>query len=308
MLRQRLILGPVLIAALVGLIWLDEWIEVRFGLPAVIILPALVFIGVQGAVELTYLMHRREIPVSPKFMAASVVVGLVAVGVTPRDVEGVSGIAIVCTALAAMLLASFVYYTRDKMAEGVAAAGGATLLAFVYLGLMGGFLILLRREHSAWLLLAILLTTKSYDIGAFFTGRAVGRHKLIQWLSPGKTWEGLIGGLVTAGAVGALCVLGARAAGVAVLGDWGDAPADPVGWGAGRVELVWWQGLVGGVLFGLVGQAGDLVASLLKRDAGVKDSSSALPGFGGWLDVVDSPLVVAPVAYWTLKLVELAGI
>jgi phosphatidate cytidylyltransferase len=64
------------------------------------------------------------------------------------------------------------------------------------------------------------------------------------------------------------------------------------------LALAPWQGAVAGLIFGVVGQGGDLVASLLKRDAGLKDASRVVPGFGGILDVIDSPLAVAPVAYW----------
>lgn len=64
--------------------------------------------------------------------------------------------------------------------------------------------------------------------------------------------------------------------------------------------VLWWHGAVFGAFLGLVGQVGDLAASLLKRDAGLKDYSQRLPGFGGVLDVIDSPLLVGPVAYWVL--------
>jgi len=62
--------------------------------------------------------------------------------------------------------------------------------------------------------------------------------------------------------------------------------------------------LVPGFLFGIAGQAGDLLASLMKRDAGIKDSGRILPGFGGVLDVVDSPILVAPLAFWWLKMMS----
>jgi phosphatidate cytidylyltransferase len=118
------------------------------------------------------------------------------------------------------------------------------------------------------------------DTGAYFTGRAIGRHKLIVWLSPGKTWEGLIGGVITSSLVGLL---------FAWLSQRFLSPGDHV-----PLHL----GAIWGCIFGLVGQFGDLMKSLLKRGAGIKDSSSLLPGLGGVLDVLDSPLMVAPVAYW----------
>jgi phosphatidate cytidylyltransferase len=120
----------------------------------------------------------------------------------------------------------------------------------------------------------------------------MGKRKLIPWLSPGKTWEGLIGGLVVSSAVGAAGVWAASEAGVA-LGP--------------RLDLAEWQGAAIGFVFGLVGQCGDLFASLLKRDAGIKDASSRLPGFGGILDVIDSPIVVAPVAWWVFAALTRGG-
>jgi phosphatidate cytidylyltransferase len=180
------------------------------------------------------------------------------------------------------------FYSRHKSVEGVAAATGAALVAFVYLGLMLGFLPAIRRDHSAWVLLWVLLVTKSCDIGAYFAGKAFGRHKLIPWLSPGKTWEGLVGGVLMSAAV--------SVAGLEVLRGWGVIAGVPL-----------WAAVIPGVLFAVVGQTGDLLESMLKRDAGIKDSGKVLPGFGGVLDVIDSPLLVAPLAFWVLRLFGGAG-
>ena len=106
---------------------------------------------------------------------------------------------------------------------------------------------------------------------------------MIAWLSPGKTWEGLAGGVATAVLVG---VVLAAASGLLDRND--------------RVPL--WLGAICGVVFAIVGQLGDLTVSLFKRGAGMKDSSKILPGLGGVLDVLDSPLMVAPVAYWILTI------
>jgi phosphatidate cytidylyltransferase len=170
------------------------------------------------------------------------------------------------------------------------AASGAAAFAFIYLGLLAGFLLALRRDQSAWAILGVLLIIKSCDIGAYFTGRAIGRHKLIPWLSPGKTWEGLLGGAALSAAVGV---------GVAWVARSLELPehARPLAFSQmsfGLAALI-------GVAFGLVGQAGDLFESVLKRDAGMKDSGRSLPGFGGVLDVADSVLLVAPIAYWVLS-------
>jgi len=73
------------------------------------------------------------------------------------------------------------------------------------------------------------------------------------------------------------------------------------------VRLAWWWPVVAGVVFGGVGQIGDLIESTLKRDAGKKDSGASIPGFGGVLDVLDSPLFVAPLAYWWIAMVTQMG-
>ncbi|MEO0716291.1 MAG: phosphatidate cytidylyltransferase, partial [Planctomycetota bacterium] len=237
-----------------------------------------VTLAILGTRELARILADKGIEASRRAMGTSAVLGLMVMAFTPSDWDGPAGVAIVAGASAFVLVASLVFYSRGRTVEGVVAATGGTLWAFVYLGLMLGAVVLIRREHSVWVLLWVVLVTKSCDIGAYFTGKSIVRHKLIVWLSPGKTWEGLIGGVVFSGAVGAI--------GVGLIGRLDGVP-----------EVPWWSGLIVGVLLGLAGQAGDLIASLLKRDAGRKDSGGLLPGFGGVLDVIDSPLVAMPVAY-----------
>ncbi|MGP1345850.1 MAG: phosphatidate cytidylyltransferase [Phycisphaerales bacterium] len=298
MLRTRLILGPFLILGVLLVVWGDQALEEGGFMPGLLLMPAFVIVGILAARELVAITRLRRIVASTWLTPAAVLLGLAVSGaiagqgwivgvlnllpaVPDEDAAARLGGAVVATAAAVVLCASLAYYARHKSAEGVLAATSVTLFAFVYLGLMGGFLLLIRREHTAWMLLGVLLVTKSYDIGAFFVGRWLGRTKLIAWLSPGKTWEGFYGGLLLSLVVGALAALLGRASGV-------------------TPGLAWWHGALLGALFGAIGQGGDLIASLLKRDAGVKDASRALPGFGGVLDVIDSPLLVAPVAYWLL--------
>jgi phosphatidate cytidylyltransferase len=121
----------------------------------------------------------------------------------------------------------------------------------------------------AWFVL-LLLTVWSYDTGAFLVGRQIGKHKFLTHLSPSKSLEGLVGGIVAATVVGIV--------GFLLLGQ-------PVV-----------AGLLWGPVIAIVAQAGDLAESLLKRAAGAKDSSHLIPGHGGILDRVDSFLFAAPVA------------
>jgi phosphatidate cytidylyltransferase len=123
---------------------------------------------------------------------------------------------------------------------------------------------------------------KCGDIGAYAVGRLFGRTKLAPVLSPGKTIEGSLGGL-------------AFACAAAYFTFWAMADSTPKRWG--------W--LAYGLLVGTAGMLGDLAESLLKRDAGRKDSSTWMPGFGGVLDILDSVLLAAPVAYlcWVAQIV-----
>ena len=133
----------------------------------------------------------------------------------------------------------------------------------------------------------MISAVKGADIGAYFTGTAIGRHKLIPWLSPGKSVEGLIGAIL----FGSLITYGL----VSVL------PKDSVISALsnlGTFKLI----LLGGCL-AIVGQLGDLSESLLKRDANMKDSASFIPEFGGFCDLLDSVLPAGFIWFWMLKLI-----
>ncbi len=292
--RQRLLMGPVLIGVLVASLWLDELLASRavpgfLGWTGWTAWPRGFVASLVGAVavvfasrELASILAAKGVRASAGLLALAGLVGLVIMPAIPGSVGGHVAGAIVASGAIVLFAASLVFHARHKNPAGVIASASATLLAYVYLGLMLSFVLLIRREHPAWVLLWVILVTKSCDIGAYFTGKAIGRHKLILWLSPGKTWEGLFGGIVLS------CV--AAVAGLWMLREWG---------GVRTPALV--MGLVPGVLFAVVGQAGDLIMSLFKRDAGLKDSGRVLPGMGGVLDVIDSPLLVGPLAYWWLR-------
>jgi phosphatidate cytidylyltransferase len=167
----------------------------------------------------------------------------------------------------------------------IARVANAVLL-FAYLGLLPGLFAQLRwlPDISGLALTAAIFVPKVGDIGAYFTGRFLGRHKFSPLLSPKKTWEGFIGGMVAA-------------AGTAV----GLSYAGPL-FPGGLLEAVAF-----GWSLGLAGVLGDLAESMLKRDAQVKDAAKSVPGFGGVLDVVDSVLFAAPVAYWWLSFAGARG-
>lgn len=138
------------------------------------------------------------------------------------------------------------------------------------------------------LLLYLIIVVKMSDVGAYAVGSTVGRHKLFPRISPGKTWEGLAGGL----AAGIL---------TSVLFCWlmRNAAGNPLS----ILQFSGWHPWLLGALLGIVGVIGDLVESLLKRSAGLKDSGGILPGMGGMLDVLDSLLFASPALYFYLRCV-----
>ena len=134
--------------------------------------------------------------------------------------------------------------------------------------------------HSAYLYFVMtILATKGSDVGAFVVGSLVGRTPLVPRISPKKTVEGAAAGLVVGMLVGLGCAL------------WLPLPR----------ALPWWRGMLVGAMLSVVGQFGDVAESVLKRDAGVKDSGARLPGLGGILDVIDSMLFAAPLMYFLMR-------
>jgi phosphatidate cytidylyltransferase len=296
-LKHRLTFGPLLIVLIAFLAWLDEWID---GLsapasfpadtfpPGMIVLPILVLLSAMGAREVARIFRAKGVEIGTGVAILVGFLGLVVIGFTPEGATGTSGFAAGITSVVLAFIAGLLYSVRSKQVEGSIAVGSGVLFIHVYMGLMLGFLVLIRREHSVWVMIWILATIKSCDIGAFFTGTTIGKNKLIPWLSPGKTWEGLIGGMITSGLVAMGGVWLLHRSGI-------DAPS------AGIAGVM-------GVIMGGLGQCGDLAASLLKRDAGVKDAGTSLPGFGGVLDIIDSPILVAPFAYWVLQVTQDLGV
>jgi phosphatidate cytidylyltransferase len=173
---------------------------------------------------------------------------------------------------AGTLLALFAMQAVRMGTQGTIANIGAGMLSVFYLGFFSMFIVGIRIEWGPWVLLFFIFTVKASDIGAYTIGRLFGKHKMAPRISPGKSWEGL-GGAVLFGTLVSI--------GISTFCD-----IMPV-----------FQAALFGAVFGVLGQMGDLMESMLKRDAAVKDSSASVPGFGGLLDVIDSPLATAPIAF-----------
>lgn len=149
---------------------------------------------------------------------------------------------------------------------------GSSYFSIIYLGLLTAFVPGIRIEFGVWATLMFVFVVKSADIGAYAIGTLLGKHKFSPKISPGKTWEGMCGAVAAAVIVSLLF-----ARGCAIMSGWYAA--------------------IFGLFFAFIGQFGDLAESMFKRDAEQKDSSKHVPGFGGILDIIDSPLLAAPFAY-----------
>lgn len=210
--------------------------------------------------------------------------GVVAAGVMPMAaaVWGMPGLIAVATALIAASLAWHVLFLRVRTADTAVTVFGA-----LYTGFLLSYLVLIIKLYAAGTLLAftVVLSVWANDSFAYLIGSLVGRHKMAPRISPKKSWEGFAAGLV-----GTLVI-------------WIAVPTvyplifrhHP----AAGLTLPW--AVATGAAVGLAVIIGDLAESRMKREAGVKDSGSSLPGHGGFLDRLDSLILVCLVAYWMLS-------
>jgi phosphatidate cytidylyltransferase len=319
MLKYRLIFGPIMLALVAITVYFDNKLDQvsiqgtvfeklflgRPYLPAGLIM-LLVFLALipLAAREMCAIFKAKGIEADTVIVSLAGMSGCLLMYAVPVTMPSQTAIAVMTTLITTMFLVALVRYSWPTgRTQGAVAVGAVTMLALVYLGLFPGFYVSIRRWHSAWVVAAIIVITKSCDIGAYFTGRSIGKHKLIPWLSPGKTWEGLAGGMIFAGLVAMGLAYLANVNGIA--GHFDNPTTVERAAGFKRQfeahDFVLWQTFICGVVLGGVGQFGDLIASLFKRDAGFKDSGTAIPGFGGVIDVFDSLLVVSPLAYWMLR-------
>lgn len=279
--KKRIIFGIVMIALLSGLLYLDwrlgrSHANLGVGLPLAALFVPMVAMAFAEVGRFCAGAGLRVLPVSG-------LAGTMLLATLPytwqfagRGDLHAAGLAVLLGLIVMGVFAE--QMIRSRIADAVAQIA-ATLLAVLYLG-VGGLLILqLRATYEVGGLVLFLAAVKCTDIGAYFTGSFLGRHKMIPWLSPGKSWEGLAGGVVTAALVSALAVKLLPAPAISL-------PA-AMGFGA---------------IIGLVGQFADLCESLLKRAAHVKDSGALVPEFGGIMDIIDSPLLAAPAAHLLLGL------
>jgi phosphatidate cytidylyltransferase len=229
---------------------------------------ALIAVAALVALHEFWRMARQLQPLTP---AGYVGVVLALVGAELGGVDWMLGGALTTLALA------FALKGISAARQAATVAVGGTVLGAVWIGLGLGFLLLLRGvpEHGRLALSTVLLAVWAGDTFAYFGGRLLGRHKMAPTTSPGKTWEGLVFG--TAATIFVAFVALYK-----------------------QDFLTIGQSIVLGVVIAIAAPVGDLFESLLKRDAGVKDSSNLLGGHGGMLDRLDAFFIAAPAAYFTV--------
>ena len=188
---------------------------------------------------------------------------------------------VLLASLALTVLASLIW----RMPKGIAGFvrdTAASLLIIAYVPLLGSFAALMLAEaQGAARVVTFLLIVVMSDTGGYIAGVLFGKHPMAPKISPKKSWEGVVGSLVLSTAA-AVCM--------AIF----------------ALNVPFWVGIILGISLVAVGTCGDLIESMIKRDLGIKDMSSFLPGHGGVMDRLDSLLVAAPVA-WLIMYVFVPG-
>jgi len=199
----------------------------------------------------------------------------------------------------AAAIAPFLFLTitmRRNNMSGAYPAAAAAVFAFTYIALPLGMLVQLRQQWSGgFLLLYLLLVVWSGDIFAYFVGKSIGRHLMAPRISPKKTWEGAAASLAASLAVGALLFHYALPLSSALLHAGLIERRDGL---FGLEKPALWPIILLTMAINMAAQLGDLVESLIKRGANVKDSGTILPGHGGMLDRIDALLFAAPLLWY----------
>jgi len=265
-LPAALIVGSALFALVVaGLLWWP---------PGVVLLMAVLVI--LGASEVAHALRRAGLnaTVVPAALgSAAIVIATYVDARWPGGTWGVVHWAVVGGAVIWCLL-----WRMAKGAEGYARDVAASVFILGYLGVLASFIVaLLAMPEGNWKLATAFCCVVGSDTGGYLLGATLGKHPMAPKISPKKTWEGMAGSLILGSAVGVVMS-------VFLLG------------------REWWFGLALAVLMVVAGTFGDLVESLIKRDVGLKDMSSVLPGHGGIMERLDSMLVAVPVAWLVFSL------
>jgi phosphatidate cytidylyltransferase len=254
---SRIVVALVLLPLVLGVVWLGGWW-----------LFAIAVVGGLIALHELYTMGRGLRPI---VIGGYVGLVLTLLGAESGEVSWLVG------GMFATLLVAFVVYGFSDARPSATAAISLTLLGVVWVGGGLGCLMLLRAipENGRLVIFTVLLTVFADDTAAYFVGRTIGRHKMAPKISPGKSWEGFVGGTIAAMAVAFFAMY-----------DQG--------------YLTNLEAVALGAAVALSSTLGDLFESAIKRDLGVKDSGRLLAGHGGVLDRIDSILWAGPAAFYVV--------
>jgi len=258
-LLSRVLVAAILLPLVIGLVYLGGWWLFGLGL-----------VGGLLALHELYVIARELRP-----LVLGGYLGFVAtlLGLQLGGLEWMLG------GLLATFLLAFVVYGLGGVRQSATTSFGVTLLGVAWVGAGIGCLLLIRDipEFGFWAVMAVLFTVFAADTGAFFVGRTFGRHAMAPAISPKKSWEGFVGGVLAA--IGMAFVILYR--------DRDEFLTIP-------------ESLVLGLVIALAAVLGDLFESAVKRDLEIKDSGRVLGGHGGMLDRLDSVLWAGPAAFFTI--------
>lgn len=258
-LLSRVLVAAILLPLVIGLVYLGGWW--LFGMA---------LIGGLVALHELYVMVRS---LRPLVLGGYLGFALTLLGLQLGGLDWMLG------GLLATFVFAFVVYGLGGVRQSATTSFGVTLLGVAWVGAGVGCLLLIRDipEFGFWAVMAVLFTVFAADTGAFFVGRTLGRHRMAPAISPKKSWEGFVGGVLAAVGMAFVILYKDRAAFLSIP-----------------------QSLLLGLVIALAAVLGDLFESAVKRDLEVKDSGRVLGGHGGVLDRLDSLLWAGPAAYFTI--------
>jgi phosphatidate cytidylyltransferase len=256
---SRILVAAVLLPLVIGLVYLGGWW--LFGLALV---------GGLLALHELYVMARELRPL--------VLGGYLGFVATLLGLQ-LGGVDWMLAGLLATFVLAFVVYGFGGVRQSATTSFGVTVLGVTWVGAGIGCLLLVRDipDFGFWAVMAVLFTVFAADTGAFFVGRTLGRHRMAPAISPKKSWEGFVGGVLAAIGMSFVILYKDRDAFLTIP-----------------------ESLTLGLVIALAAVLGDLFESAVKRDLEVKDSGRVLGGHGGMLDRLDSLLWAGPAAYFTI--------
>ena len=277
-LQQRLLTAGLVIPVLLVFFWLG-------GIYFLVLLEIVILLGM---LEFCKMVEAKGIP-AMRILATA---GALLLGIC-AFFSKLELILLVVTIFSLAILAAQLF---GKDLKTAITGSSASILGMIYVGLLLSHLVLLRNWESTrgrtdlglFFIVLVIAVTFLNDAGAFFIGRKWGTHKMTPVISPKKSWEG-VGGAIVFGVAGA-------AACKAVFDKW-----------IVQTGLAWHHCLILGAILVAAAVLGDLVESLFKRDAGIKDSGTIIPGHGGILDRLDSIVFTVPVCFYYLKFIAYGG-